>query len=221
MRRIKGAIFDLDGVVVDTAKYHYQAWKELARSLGFEFTERDNERLKGVSRMRSLDILLEIGGIAAGDAEKELLADAKNSRYVELLSLIDESAVLGGAKEYLAELRARGVKTALGSASKNARLILERLDLAHAFDAVVDGNAVTAAKPDPEVFLKGASGLGLDPAECVVFEDSIAGIEAARRAGMAAIGVGTPETLPGANRWISSLADMRADPEPLADAVYA
>jgi len=221
MRRIRGAVFDLDGVIVDTAKYHYQAWKELARSLGFEFTERANERLKGVSRMRSLEILLEIGGIAAGDAEKELLADAKNSRYVELLSLIDESAVLGGAREYLAELRARGVKTALGSASKNARLILERLDLAHAFDAVVDGNAVTAAKPDPEVFLKGASGLGLDPAECVVFEDSIAGIEAARRAGMAAIGVGTPETLPGANRWISSLADMRADPEPLADAVYA
>lgn len=221
MRRIRGAVFDLDGVIVDTAKYHYQAWKELARSLGFEFTERANERLKGVSRMRSLDILLEVGSIDPDSVDREKLADEKNRRYVELLSRIDESAVLGGAREYLAELRSRGVATALGSASKNARLILEKLDLSREFDAVVDGNAVSAAKPDPEVFLKGAQELGIDPAECVVFEDSLAGIEAARRAGMAAIGVGTPETLPGANRWISSLADMRADPEPLADAVYA
>jgi beta-phosphoglucomutase len=204
----KGAIFDLDGVIVDTARYHYLAWKRLAAELGFEFTVEHNERLKGVSRMASLEILLEVGGIAATSAEKDAFAAKKNGWYVDYLRRLEESALLPGAGAYLAALRRRGVKIALGSASRNAPLILERLGIAPLFDAVIDGNAVSRAKPDPEVFLKGAEALGLPPADCVVFEDAAAGIEAAHNGGMRAVGVGRPENLPGADLWITSLKEM-------------
>ena len=205
---IGGAIFDLDGVLVDTAKYHYLAWKRLAGEFGFDFTEADNERLKGVSRMRSLEILLEIGGIAISDDEKEKAAARKNDRYVEYLMTLDESALLPGAKAYLARLRENGISVALGSASRNAPLILDRLNIAAMFDAVIDGNSVTKAKPDPEVFLKGARALGIAPANCVVFEDALAGIEAAKTGGMKVIAMGKRELLPGADRYVTSLADM-------------
>lgn len=210
MRTIKGALFDLDGVLVDTAKYHYLAWKRLAAKLGFEFTERDNERLKGVSRMRSLEILLEVGHLSFTDHEKEKMAEEKNRWYVEYLNSIDESAILPGAREYLSELRSRRMLVALGSASKNARLILSRLGLTDCFDAIIDGTCVSAAKPDPEVFLKGAEALCLDPAECMVFEDSLAGIQAAKAGGMYAVGVGKPADLPGADRYIRDLREMLA-----------
>ncbi|MDR2743388.1 MAG: beta-phosphoglucomutase [Treponema sp.] len=206
--RIQGAIFDLDGVLVDTAKYHYLAWRRLARELGFDFSEHDNERLKGVSRMRSLEILLEIGNYTMSDAEKFEATARKNDWYVGYLRTLDENALLPGSREFLKCLKTGGVKIALGSASKNAPLILERLGVTGLFDAVIDGNAVSKAKPDPEVFLKGAEALGLSPDLCVVFEDALAGIEAARAGGMRVIAIGKPELLPGADRYVSSLQDM-------------
>jgi beta-phosphoglucomutase len=205
---VRGAIFDLDGVLVDTAKYHYCAWRRLAGELGFDFSERDNERLKGVSRMRSLEILLETGNYTMTGAEKAEAAAKKNEWYVAYLRTLDESALLPGAREFLERLKNGGVRTALGSASKNAPLILERLGIAGLFNAVIDGNAVSKAKPDPEVFLKGAEALDIPPRFCVVFEDALAGIEAARAGGMRVIAVGKPDLLPGADRYIASLKDM-------------
>ena len=205
---IRGAIFDLDGVLVDTAKYHYLAWKRLAGELGFDFTETDNERLKGISRIKSLELLLETGGVMMDEAQKEKAASRKNTWYVEYLYTLDETALLPGAKNYLLLLRKNGIRTALGSASKNAPLILERLNIAGLFNAVIDGNTISKAKPDPEVFLKGAAALGLSAENCVVFEDALAGIEAAKKGGMKAIAVGKPENLPGAERYIDSLAQM-------------
>ncbi len=205
IKEMRAAIFDLDGVIVDTAKYHYLAWKRLAQELGFDFTETDNERLKGVSRVRSLEILLEIGGLSFNDEAKAQMAAKKNSWYVEYITQMDASEILPGAAEYLRLVRGRGVKTALGSASKNAPLILERLGIAPLFDAVIDGNSVSKAKPDPEVFLRGAEALGIPPASCVVFEDAEAGVEAALRAGMGVVGIGKPAVLKAADVVIGGL----------------
>lgn len=205
----KGAVFDLDGVIVDTARFHYLAWRELAERLGFEFTEEQNERLKGVSRAKSLEILLEIGNLSLSEAEKEELAKQKNRRYRGMLEKLTERDILPGAGELLQELREAGIRTALGSASKNAPFILERLGLSNSFDVIVDGNAVAKAKPDPEIFLKAAQGMGLKPEECVVFEDSAAGIEAAKRGGMYAVGVGNMENLQGADFVIIDLEEFR------------
>jgi beta-phosphoglucomutase len=149
---IKGAIFDLDGVIVDTAKYHYKAWKRLANELGFEFTENDNERLKGVSRFESLELLLEIGGLKFSQELKQAVAKVKNDWYVEYISKIDESELLKGAKEYMVSLRKKGIKIALGSASKNSKIILDNLRIENLFDAIIDGNKITKSKPDPEIF---------------------------------------------------------------------
>lgn len=205
---MKGAIFDLDGVIVDTAKYHYLAWKELAKRLGFDFKESDNERLKGVSRMRSLEILLEVGGITADEEEKQKMAEEKNNRYVEMLQNLDKSELLEGAEEYLSKLKSEGVLISLGSASKNAPLILDKLGITDLFDAIVDGNSVSKAKPDPEVFLKGAEMLGLSPSDCVVFEDSQAGIEAARNAGCGVIAVDKGGVLYDADKYVKCLGDL-------------
>jgi len=192
---IEACIFDLDGVVVDTAKYHFIAWKALAQELGFDFTEEDNERLKGVSRMQSLDILLEIGGKQFSEAEKMAMAEKKNTLYVSYIEKMSPEETLPGVEQFLRELRAKGIKTALGSASKNAPLILERIGLAGWFDVIVDGNSISEAKPNPEVFLKGAEKLGILPERCVVFEDAIAGVEAARNANMYCIGIGVSGNL--------------------------
>lgn len=208
MQEVKGAIFDLDGVIVDTAKFHYIAWKNLANKLGFDFTEAQNERLKGVSRVRSLEILLEIGGLSFDEDEQAALREEKNDEYVALIKDIDESELLSGAKAYLEQLRAQGVKIALGSASKNAVMILEGLNIIDLFDVIIDGNKVDKAKPDPEVFLKAAEGLGLAPADCVVFEDAEAGIEAAKAGGMATVGIGTKEQLPDADEVVPNLAAL-------------
>ncbi len=205
---MKGAIFDLDGVIVDTAKYHYLAWKELAEELGFLFKESDNERLKGVSRMHSLEILLEVGGITATESEKERMAQSKNDRYVEMLDNLDKSELLEGAEEYLKKLKSDGVLIALGSASKNAPHILDKLGITELFDAIVDGNSVSKAKPDPEVFLKGAELLGLEPEDCCVFEDSQAGIEAARRAGCSVIAIDKGEVLKDADKYVKCLGEL-------------
>jgi beta-phosphoglucomutase len=202
---MKGAIFDLDGVIVDTAKYHYMAWKRLAEELGFEFKESDNERLKGVSRMKSLEILLEAGGLNFSNDVKLLLADKKNKWYVEYISNIDESELLKGAKEYLLKLKNSGVRIALGSASKNAPILLDRLKVRALFDSIVDGNKVSRAKPDPEVFLTAARELGLKAEECVVFEDAEAGIAAARAAGMGIVGIGSKDILTRADIVVPGL----------------
>lgn len=208
IREMRAAIFDLDGVIVDTAKYHYLAWKRLANEYGFDFTEADNERLKGVSRTRSLEILLEIGALSVDEAAKQAMAAQKNDWYVEYIQHMDASEILPGAAEYLQTLRNRGVKTAIGSASKNAPLILERVGIMSLFDVVIDGTKVRQAKPNPEVFLRAAQELDIPPASCVVFEDSEAGIEAARRAGMGSVGIGKPITLKDADMVIAGLYQL-------------
>lgn len=207
---IGAALFDLDGVIVDTAKYHYLAWKRLAGELGSEFTEKDNERLKGVSRMRSLEILLEVGGLSGKFSESEMqeMAARKNAWYVEYISKMDESEILKGTIECLKGFRALGVKTALGSASKNAMLILNNLKLTPYFDAIIDGTKTSKAKPDPEVFLLGAQALGVKPENCVVFEDAQAGIEAAKSGGMKAVAVGKPEDLTGYDKIVRGLFEV-------------
>ena len=208
IREMRAAIFDLDGVIVDTAKYHYLAWKRLANEHGFDFTEADNERLKGVSRVRSLEILLEIGGLTLDESEKEKMATQKNGWYVDYIQHMDASEILPGASEYLQSLRAKGVKTALGSASKNAQLILERLGISALFDVIVDGNKVSKAKPDPEVFLRAAGELNIPTASCVVFEDAEAGIQAALHANMGVVGIGKPALLKDADMVIGALSQL-------------
>jgi beta-phosphoglucomutase len=206
---VKACLFDLDGVIVDTAKYHYLAWKRLAGELGFEFTEQDNERLKGVSRVRSLEILLDIGRIQLNDEAKERLAERKNSWYVESISKMDASEVLPGVEGFLKVLKAAGIRIGLGSASKNAMLIMNNTGIKHYFDAIVDGTKTAKAKPDPEVFLLGARELGVKPSECVVFEDAEAGVEAAKKAGMAVVGIGTRDILKDADVVIATFEDMK------------
>lgn len=198
-------IFDLDGVLVDTARYHYLAWAELARTLGFAFTPSEGEAVKGVSRMAALDIVLRAGGLEGRftPEEKTRLAAEKNARYLALVAGMTASEVLPGVAPFLRELRGRGVKVALGSASKNAGVVLDRCGLRSLFDAVADGTLVTKAKPDPEVFLRGAELAGEAPARCVVFEDAAAGIEAAARAGMRSVGVGDSPALAAASMRIA------------------
>ena len=211
MEEIKGLLFDLDGVIVDTAKYHYLAWKELAERLNIPFTEKDNERLKGVSRMRSFEIILEIGGTELSEEEKEKYCTIKNDIYLEYIYKLKQEEVLPGVSEFLIDARRKGYKTALGSASKNAGIILSRLKLADAFDAIIDGTKVKTAKPDPEVFLLGAKELGLKKEACIVFEDAKAGVEAAHNGGMKAVGIGRKENLPNADICIPGLYNIRID----------
>jgi beta-phosphoglucomutase len=208
MTKYNACIFDLDGVIVDTAVYHYKAWKRLANELGFDFTEENNEKLKGVSRVRSLELILEWGGVTKTEAEKEELATRKNDWYVEMINHMTPAEILPGAKEFLEACRAAGIKTALGSASKNSMTILDHINLTNLFDAIIDGNKVTNAKPDPEVFLKGAEALHVSPSECVVFEDAIAGVEAAINGGMKVVGIGSPKVLKEADLVVSGLNKM-------------
>ena len=205
---IKAFIFDLDGVVVDTAKYHYLAWKRLAEELGFFFSEKDNERLKGVSRMRSLEILLEVGGLQFDEDEMVKMASKKNEWYVNYIMQMTPEEILPGVIDFLDSAKKRGIRIALGSASKNAPIILERIDLMKYFDVVIDGNEVSKAKPDPEVFLKAAEKLNCKPDECVVFEDAEAGIEAALNGNMHAVGVGSPEILKNAGNVIPGFENV-------------
>jgi beta-phosphoglucomutase len=207
-RTMRAAIFDLDGVIVDTAKYHYLAWKRLANQLGFDFSEADNERLKGVSRERSLEILLEIGGLKVEEADREAMATRKNEWYVQYISNLTPAELLPGAVDYIAFLKSKGVKIALASASKNAPLILDRLKIGYLFDVVIDGTRVSKAKPDPEVFIRAAADLGIPNEDCVVFEDAEAGIEAAIRAGMGSVGVGKPGNLTDADIVITGFMPL-------------
>lgn len=208
MTKIKACLFDLDGVIVDTAKYHYLAWRRLAKELGFDFTKEQNESLKGISRMESLKILLNIGGLTLDESEKMTLAEKKNNWYREYILKMTPDEILPGTVEFLEELRNKGIKIALGSASKNAMTILNNIKLVNHFDAIIDGTKTSNAKPNPEVFLLGAKQLGVSPFECVVFEDAKAGIEAAINAGMYSVGIGDPLVLNKANIVVSSLKEM-------------
>ncbi len=190
MKKEIAFIFDLDGVIVDTAKYHYLAWRNLANALGFDFTEAQNELLKGVSRIQSLEILLSIGKVELPRAEKEKLLLQKNTEYLEYVNKMTSEEILPGVNDLLNFLEINDIRYALGSASKNAPLILEKVGLLNRFTAIVDGNDVSKAKPDPEVFLIGAKKLGMNPENCVVVEDAIAGIQAANAAKMISIGIG-------------------------------
>jgi len=202
---LKGCIFDLDGVIVDTAKYHFMAWRRLAKELGFVFNLEDNEALKGVSRMVSLEILLSIGGVTASAKEKEEFAARKNGWYVEFISGMTPDEILPGSLKLLRDLRKKDILTAIGSASKNAGTIIDSIKLRDMFDVIIDGNKIHKAKPDPEVFLKGAEEMKLPPSCCVVFEDAQAGIEAAIAGGMKSVGVGKPELLGRADIVIPDL----------------
>jgi beta-phosphoglucomutase len=202
--KVKACIFDLDGVIVDTAKYHYLAWKELAKGLGFDFSEKDNERLKGVSRMRSLDILLEIGKKNIDEETKYKYAEQKNNRYLEYILKMTPQEILPGVVNFLNHLREQNIKIALGSASKNAITILNQIKLKHYFDVIIDGTKVKNAKPNPEVFLKGAEQLNLKPEQCIVFEDAEAGVEAALNGGFYCIGIGNSEILGKADLVITN-----------------
>ena len=207
----KGLLFDLDGVIVDTAKYHFLAWKQLADDLGIDFTIEDNERLKGVSRMASFEIILEIGGRTMTQEEKEANCAKKNAIYVEYIKKLRKDEILPGVEAFLLDARAKGYKTALGSASKNSRLILDRLQITGLFDEIIDGTRVSKAKPDPEVFVKGAQALGLECNQCIVFEDAVAGVQAAHNGGMKAVGVGSPDILTEADIVIPGFSGLTVD----------
>lgn len=195
----KAFIFDLDGVIVDTAKYHFHAWKKLANSIGVDFTEEENEQLKGVSRVKSLEKILLWGNKSISEEEFAELMTLKNDDYLSYVNKMDESDVLPGVKEVLDQLTALNIPIALGSASKNAPTILKKVKLDKVFKSVVDGNSVKKAKPNPEVFLKAAEQLGVSPKDCIVFEDSQAGVKAANIASMVSVGIGDKNILHEAN----------------------
>ncbi|OJX50971.1 MAG: beta-phosphoglucomutase [Flavobacterium sp. 38-13] len=193
--KTKAFIFDLDGVIVDTAKYHYLAWQKIANQLGIEFTPEHNEELKGVSRVRSLELILQLGKIEASQEDKDKWLTQKNEDYLSYLVDMDDSELLAGVLPVLHYLKERKQLIALGSASKNARPILEKTGIIHYFDAIVDGNDVSNAKPDPEVFLRAAELLKTAPENAIVFEDSVAGIQAANIANMTSVGIGEAKIL--------------------------
>jgi len=206
---VKAVIFDLDGVIVDTANYHYLAWKRLALELGFDLTLDQNELLKGVSRMRSLDIILDLGGIKLSASEKERFANKKNGWFVEFVNEMKPEEIFPGVRDLLRSIRAQGLKVALASSSKNAPSVIRLLNIQHEFDAVVDGTMIIHSKPDPEIFLLAAKKLGIEPSSCVVFEDAEAGVEAALAAGMKCVGIGSALQLGKANLVIAKTGDFK------------
>jgi len=211
MYNIKAVIFDLDGVLVNTAKFHYLAWQRLATELNIKFCAQDNELLKGVSRMQSLDIILGLDNVTVDCDTKIELAQKKNGWYVEYISKLTPKDVLPGVISFLESLKLNNIKIALGSASKNTVLILNKLHLTNYFDVIIDGTKVSRSKPDPEVFLKGARELNLLPNECIVFEDAQSGVEAALSAGMYCIGIGTKDILKKANLVLPGFSGMTFD----------
>jgi beta-phosphoglucomutase len=207
-QQIKACIFDLDGVLVDTAIYHFKAWRRLSNQLGFDFTLQQNEELKGVSRVESLNKILNWSNFHLNETEKLKLANLKNEWYVEMISTMTTDEILPGTSEFLTDIKKLGYKLALGSASKNAILILEKTKLIHFFDVIVDGNVVANSKPDPQVFLKGAELLQVNANECIVFEDAVAGIAAAKAAGMKCIGIGDKHLLHQADYVVSGFNNL-------------
>lgn len=206
----KACLFDLDGVLVDTAIYHFQAWKMLGENFNYQLTEEQNEQLKGVSRVESLNRILNWASYTATEEQKEIWLKEKNDNYLQLITHMNPSEILPGVVDFLGQIKADGYKIALGSASKNAEIILEKTHLTPWFDLIIDGNKVSKSKPDPEVFLKGAEGLGLLPSECIVFEDAQAGVEAAIAGGMKVIGIGEASVLSDANKVIPNFVGIKS-----------
>ena len=207
----KAFIFDLDGVIVDTAKFHFLAWKKLADSLNINFTHEINEQLKGVSRVRSLEIILSQGNVQASQEDKNNWLVQKNEDYLAFVHQMDKSEILPRVEEVLQFLKTNNQYVVLGSASKNARPILEKVNILHYFDALVDGNDVTDAKPDPEVFLQGANQVQVAYKDAIVFEDSVAGIQAANVAGMTSVGIGEKEVLHESDFCFRDFTEMSND----------
>jgi len=203
--KIKGCIFDLDGVIVDTAKYHFVAWRKLANDLGFDFTEKENEKLKGVSRMDSLNLILSWGGVNFSDKIKKDLAAKKNDEYLSYITKMTSEEILPGVVDLLEEVKSLGLKIALGSASKNAVTILKQVNLIPYFDTIIDGTSVTHGKPHPEGFLLAASQMGIEPRECIVFEDAAKGVQAALSGGMYCVGIGNEEDLGNAHLVVPNM----------------
>ena len=211
MSRFQAVIFDLDGVITDTAHYHYLAWKALAESEGVHFDHAFNENLKGVDRMGSLNLILAGSSKTYSMDEKLALAERKNSQYVELIATMSEADLLPGAIDALASVRAAGLKIGLASVSKNAFTVLDRLGIRDRFDYVVDAALIANSKPHPEIFLNAAAALGVAPADCLGVEDAVAGVASIKSAGMFAVGVGSPDVLTQADRVIASLLEFRLD----------
>ena len=209
--KTKVFIFDLDGVIVDTAKYHYLAWKKLANNLNIDFTHEHNELLKGVSRVRSLEIILGLGNVEASDEQKNEWLVQKNKEYLEYIDKMDDSEILPGVMDVLNFLKENNQPIILGSASKNARPILEKVNILNYFDDIVDGNDVSNAKPDPEVFIVGAKKANQTNENSIVFEDSVAGIEAANVAGMTSIGIGEDSVLNEAKYNFNNFTEISED----------
>lgn len=209
----KGFVFDLDGVITDTAKYHYIAWKELAAEIGIEIDLKFNEQLKGISRMDSLERILTLGNKndAYTEVEKEALATKKNTHYVQLLQSLTPDNLLPGVKTFLDEAKAKNIPCAIASASKNAPFILDKLGVMQDFDTIVDPATLKKGKPDPEIFIQAALALGIEPAEAVGFEDAQAGIDGIKAAGMYAVGVYSGEELHGADVIVEKLTDLNID----------
>ena len=206
-----GFIFDLDGVIVDTAKYHYLAWKNLANELGFELTKEQNELFKGVSRKKSLEILLKLGNVETTQEQFNTWMVEKNTDYLAYIEKMDASEILPNVPKVLDFLKSNNIPISLGSASKNAVPILEKVNLLGYFNAIVDGNSVTKAKPNPEVFLKAAEKLNVLPENCIVFEDAVAGIKAANTASMISIGIGDKQVLHEADYVFTDFTTMGID----------
>ena len=208
--KTKAIIFDLDGVIVDSARFHFLAWKSLADELGFFFDEKVNERLKGVSRMRSLEIILEVNNAEDRftEEEKTALATRKNDLYVSLVKTLKPGDMLPGIEKFIDAAKAAGIKTAVASVSKNAPLVLECLGARDKFDYVADAARVTRSKPAPDIFLDCSSSLGVDPADCIGIEDAQAGIEAIKAAGMYAIGINVDVTSLEPDLHLKSTAEL-------------
>ena len=208
---IKGLIFDLDGVIVDTAHYHYLSWREISRDLNIDFTIKDNENLKGVSRIDSLNYILKLGSLSFNTEEKNNLLDKKNNIYKHSISSLGKKNILKGVEKILSKAKKKKMLLAVGSSSKNAKMIVEKLNLTHLFQAVVDGTMVKKTKPDPEVFLKAAKKMNLKPSECIVFEDAESGVIAAKKGGFHVVSVGNINIRNIGDVYVESLEDFNLD----------
>jgi len=211
MGKIECIIFDLDGVLTDTSRLHYKAWKKLADEMNIYFDESINERLKGVSRKESLEIILELSKNSYSEQEKEKLAETKNTYYKEMIESLGPQDLYLGVEELLQDIKSRQLKTVLASASKNASFIINRLGIEKYFDYIVDANYIKNGKPDPEIFINGAEKVQANPENCIVIEDSIAGLIAAKRAGMIAVGIGNSELLDYADFIFESTGKVDID----------
>mgnify|MGYP000132501102 FL=1 len=208
---MKGFLFDLDGVLVSTEHNHFLAWQRCAHSLGIEFTEKENELLKGVSRVDSLKKILELGAKTISNEEFEALLKSKNDFYLESIQDLNQSNLLPGVLDLLKSAKTKGIHLGVGSSSKNANFILDKLQIRSYFEVVIDGNGVKDPKPHPEVFLNGARALGLDPSVCMVFEDAASGIAAAKAGGFTAVGVGNPHIADQADIYLNDLTEFRVE----------